>query len=196
MASEIARELFRARRLIMRLSNHDFLDSFPEEYLEAILTAINTIALKALVANPLPEETEPEAEEGLAWRSLQRIVALTSAETRQSKIYCGDRDTFPIVWCEASCRLGVEPDLFVYEGDRREISLGELYGPFPCEHEEGDQRCRAEAFSIFVTREELAGVPYTSGPALILAVTGENTRGSALCDKHAPRLKTEAIVSR
>ncbi len=62
------------------------------------------------------------------------------------------------------------------------FSLGELYGPAKCEHEE----CDDNAWFIWMTPEEYTTAKEQKNPTLYVF---ENKVGTAMCEKHARVVK-------
>lgn len=61
----------------------------------------------------------------------------------------------------------------------RYFTVGELWGPFTCDH----PGCKKKTFTIKLTDEENASLPYESGPEAITFIFTKKL-GKAVCSKH------------
>lgn len=201
MSNDTILGLKMARRAIVKLTDFIYpgghgIAPIPEMYLGAIVSAINTIAHMALGQYQPHHMSNEQSEDTLLWNSLQRIAQLTSNELRDQSFYCGDRETITEVWDETNRTPKYSKHgRYVYEGDIRSVTVSETWGPFRCEHMENGKSCGEETFTIYVSRAELKDIPYETGPNLIqYIVDGENSKGQALCEDHAPALYDAATI--
>jgi hypothetical protein len=188
------------RLAVVKLTNFlnpsQFVAPVPEQYLGALVGAINAMANQALELYPPHHMSNERSEDTLLWQSIQRIATLTSTEIRGKWFYTGDAETLLEVWDEADRTPKYSKcGRYVYEGDLRSVTFSETWGPVPCEHEVNGVRCGKECFAVYVSRDELSEIPYDTGSRLInYVINGRNSKGQALCDDHAPVLREGASI--